>query len=256
MKRWLKIFGGLLILAATAKAAQIRGTIIEAGGGSATVKVEGALAPAPGDSVEIFFTLPGSGDEVSVAKGTVRKVDGDSVQISVRGATGEVEKGHLVRINSAKPQERTTKTARPTATPAASAKGTPPPLKARGKSKAGPKASGPTTAPSPEKKRFAGNWWAETENPPYMIVLSEHGKVVTGYYGQDGSVRGEVRGNTLLATWRQGGTTTVRVGGSTMLKLSDDGQTLSGPWNYDVASNAIGYNGGGSWTLRRMSGSR
>ncbi|MFN2624085.1 MAG: hypothetical protein ABR611_14710 [Chthoniobacterales bacterium] len=247
MKRWLTIFGGILIVVATANAVQIRGKIIETSGASATVKVEGALAPATGDSVEIFFTLPGSGEEVSVAKATVKKVDGDSVQITVHGATGEVETGQLVRINSDNPKKPSAATA--TATPAK--------LKPAVKGKTGTKASAPTSTPAQEKKRFAGSWRVVSESPNYTIVLSEHGKLVTGIYSlEGGAIRGEAHGNTLVATWQQGGVTTVRVGGSTTLTLSDDGQTLSGPWNYDAASNAIGYTGASTWTLRRISGSR
>jgi len=255
MKRWLTIVGGILIVVGTADGVQIKGKIIETSGASATVKVEGTLAPAPGDSAEIFFTLPGSADEVSVAKATVTKVNGDSVQVSLHGATGEVEKGQLVRINSDNPKKRSAATA--TATPAALETATPAQLKPAVKGKAGTKTSAPTSTSPQEKKRFAGSWRAVSENPPYTVVLSEHGKLVTGTYGlEGGSVRGEAHGNTLIATWQQGGVTVVRLGGSTTLKLSDDGQTLSGPWNYDAASNAIGYNGGGTWTLRRISGSR
>jgi hypothetical protein len=264
MKRWPTVLAGILITIVAADAAQISGKVIEANGNTATVKVEGGLAPAAGDSVEIFFTLAGSGDEVSVAKGTVTKVDGDAAQVGLQGATGQVEKGQLVRINSDNPQKLV---AAPTPTPApdstsepATALGkksvppSPPSPSPRNPSKATPKPAATMTPPAQEKKRFAGKWRVLNENPSYTLVLSQNGNKVTGTYDlQDGSLRGEVHGDVLVAKWWQTGN---QAAGAVRLKLSNDGETLSGPWTYDAASLSRGFTGEGMWTLRRIGAPR
>lgn len=105
MKGWFTFFSGILIAVATANAVQITGKIIETSGGSALVKVDGTVSPAVGDSLEIFFTLPGLDDEISVATGTVTGVDADSTKVNIEKATGTVEKGQLVRFKPQSPDQ-------------------------------------------------------------------------------------------------------------------------------------------------------
>ena len=96
-----------LFLVASLGAAEIAGVVQQAGDHSATVRVTGDLAPAVGDKAEIFFKVAGVDGEISVASGSVRTVGGDSVELKIESATGEVAKGQLVRIISPKAQKRT-----------------------------------------------------------------------------------------------------------------------------------------------------
>lgn len=89
-----------------ARAAEIKGTVRAVTGETVTVAVEGDVVPGPGDKVEIFFTLPGGDDEVSVGHGKVSAVNPDSIEVKIDAATGTVERNHHARITSANPQKR------------------------------------------------------------------------------------------------------------------------------------------------------
>jgi hypothetical protein len=83
-------------------AAAILGKVTEVAGQTATISVEGTVAPAIGDSVEIFFKLGGAEDEISVATGKVVSVERGTVKVKIEQATGDVAKDQLARIASVK----------------------------------------------------------------------------------------------------------------------------------------------------------
>ena len=89
-------------------AAEIPGTVRAVSSETITVAVTGDSVPNVGDKAEIFFKLAGVEGDISVATGSVIKVEGDSIQVKIEKATGEVAKDQLVRITSEKPQKRPT----------------------------------------------------------------------------------------------------------------------------------------------------
>lgn len=94
--RILTFSAGVLISAAELFAAQ--GIVTETSGDTAVIKLEGNAAPSPGDSVDIFFKLAGSDEEISVATGTVQSVDGSAIKIRIDQATGEVARDQQARF--------------------------------------------------------------------------------------------------------------------------------------------------------------
>jgi TPR repeat protein len=85
---------------------EITGKVIAVNGNALATKLEGELTPNAGDKAEIFFKLDGVDGEISVATGSVQKVGGDSIELKIERATGEVAKGQLVRIISPMAQKR------------------------------------------------------------------------------------------------------------------------------------------------------
>ena len=92
-------------------AAELTGTVHAVNGDTVAVTIAGDLVPNAGDQALIFFKLAEGDDEISVATGSVVKVEGDSVQLKIWNATGEVEKDQLVRITCEKPEKRNAITA-------------------------------------------------------------------------------------------------------------------------------------------------
>jgi outer membrane protein len=119
----------LLIGAVNLRAVELRGTVQQSAGNRASVALEGDALPVAGDKAEIFFKLPGTDEDISVATARVEKIEGDSVQLTIENATGEVAKDQLVRITSANPQKRgaVTPATKSSATPATAATGAPTP---------------------------------------------------------------------------------------------------------------------------------
>ena len=97
----------------SAQAVEIKGTVRSATADAATIAIEGESAPNAGDPVEIYFKLPGADTEISVGRGKVTAVRGDSVEAKIDKATGTVAKDQLARITSQKPQKRTAIAASP-----------------------------------------------------------------------------------------------------------------------------------------------
>ncbi len=97
----------------------ITGTVRDASGDTATVATDAAWLAAIGDSVEIFFKIPGADEEISVATGTVTAVDAKLAKIKVVNATGTIEKDQLARIKPGpgSPPKTPTVSASPTLTP-------------------------------------------------------------------------------------------------------------------------------------------
>ncbi|MEY2562798.1 MAG: hypothetical protein QOH88_991 [Verrucomicrobiota bacterium] len=93
-----------LLIVGRLPAADITGTIIDATASSATATIDGAAVPSIGDSAEIFFKIPGSDVEVSVANGKVSSVEAKTVKITIEKTTGTVEKNQVVRFMSSAPK--------------------------------------------------------------------------------------------------------------------------------------------------------
>jgi hypothetical protein len=110
-----------------------------------------------------------------------------------------------------------------------------------------------TPPPSPmvqARNDFAGRWKVQNESPAYVLDLQERGGRVTGSYGlQGGSLSGAVVVGRLHATWKQPGN---RRGGSVTFRLSADGNTLTGSWEYNPAIFSSGLRGSGTWIFRRV----
>lgn len=87
-------------------AAEINATVESAAGKSATLQTDSSLLPSLGDKVKIYFKLPGTDDEISVAEGAVVETAGDRIKVEIKEATGTVEKNQLARIDSTKPQAK------------------------------------------------------------------------------------------------------------------------------------------------------
>jgi len=77
-----------------------QGTVTEVAGGEAVVRIASGSRPVAGDTVEIYFKLAGSDEEVSVASGRVVSVANDTVKVKIEDATGEVTKDQLARFKS------------------------------------------------------------------------------------------------------------------------------------------------------------
>jgi hypothetical protein len=88
--------------AATAEAVELAGQVVEVTGGAVRIQVGGEQLPRVGDAVRISFRIPG-GPEVRVGTGTVNRVSGDEVWVTV---TGTPQRGQLATISSASPARR------------------------------------------------------------------------------------------------------------------------------------------------------
>src|ERR1700693_6355867 len=91
---------------AQVQAAEIPGKVSNSTNKYAAVVSDSDLIPAPGDKAEIYFKLPGSDIEVSVATGHVYEITGPNIMVQIDQATGSVAKDQLVRIDSPHPMER------------------------------------------------------------------------------------------------------------------------------------------------------
>lgn len=255
---WLLAFL-ILALPASLSAVEINGTVRSATDKNATIVTDSNLMPAPGDKVEIFFKISGSDEEVSVATGRVIGVDGSSVKVEIVNASGEVGKDQLARITST--------TAQPAATPTPSPSERDPNdvpnifneaqsvIEEQQRSPSPRPLATPSpralSSPSATPKRLSGRWKVQNENASYTLTLRQEGKRVTGSYDlYNGTLKGAVLDDTLVATWQQAGN---RRGGSARLHLSADGQTLQGAWAYDPSVYSSGLTGTGTWTFKRIS---
>lgn len=209
-------------------ALEIRGTVQTVSGNVATVVTEGDVVPATGDRAEIFSKAGGS-----VASGKVIGRKETTVTVQITNVTGTITKNQLVRFTSGGGVEW--KRQHPDDVPNTF-------NEAQSMIEAQRRNA---------TKGFAGRWKVQNENASYVLELQERGGRITGTYDlQGGSLDGAVRGGTLYATWKQPGN---RRGGSVALQLSADGNTLTGPWEYNPATFSSGLRGSGAWTFRRVS---
>lgn len=127
-------------LAVSTEAAEINGKISEASGDTATIVLEGELAPSVGDKAEIFFKHEGV--EISVATGNVAEISATSAKVKITEASGTVSKDQSARITSDQPSKK------PAATSTSTTAGTPAPFKASGPI---PSIQGDWTGAAPDK---------------------------------------------------------------------------------------------------------
>lgn len=221
-------------------ALEIRGKVQTVSGNTVMVVTDGDVVPATGDRAEIFSKAGGS-----VASGKVIGRKETTVTVRIESATGTVTKNQVVRFTSGWKREHPDDVPN-TFNEAQSV------IEAQRRN-----ANRSPTPPSPMvqvRNDFAGRWKVQNENASYVLDLQGSGDRVTGTYGlQGGSLSGFVQGGALHATWKQPGN---RRGGSVALRLSADGNTLSGPWEYDPAIFSSGLRGSGTWTFQRVRGPR
>jgi hypothetical protein len=93
-------------LATDLSGAEIKGRVIHPQEGVVEVKANSALLPNPGDQAEIYFQIPGLSAVAHVASGRVSEIAGDSIQIRIDEAAGQIGSGQLVRIASDRPRTR------------------------------------------------------------------------------------------------------------------------------------------------------
>jgi hypothetical protein len=72
----------------------------------ATVRSTSELVPRPGDKAKIYFKLPGTDTEISVASGHVYEITGPNIMVQIDKASGSVAKDQLVRISSRTPMKQ------------------------------------------------------------------------------------------------------------------------------------------------------
>lgn len=89
----------LALFTVHAGAAQTTGTVSEVTGQSALVKMNGDVLPPVGTKAEIYFKIAGVDEEISVATGTAGAIDHGALRVKIESATGNVEKGQLVRFS-------------------------------------------------------------------------------------------------------------------------------------------------------------
>ena len=87
-------------------AIQITGKVAAISGDTATIAMDGDVLPSVGDKVDVFFKMPGSSAEISVAQGHVYEITGEDIMVEIENATGTVGKDQLVRIDSPNPRKR------------------------------------------------------------------------------------------------------------------------------------------------------
>jgi hypothetical protein len=184
---WFSSLALWSLLAAMAHAAEIGGAVRAAGEGRAEIAVSGDLVPSVGDPAEIYFKIPGGDDEVSVAKGKVAAVAGDSVSVKIEDATGTVAKDQRVRFTSGNPQKKTA--AKVPASPAVQPAAPPRPDRPIAP-QAAPPVNGPIHFDAEKLGTFAANTFAQrgvrfvAEKGEPLVMAAEANMVVPGDHKQ------------------------------------------------------------------------
>ena len=96
-------FVALVATTHAARAVEIPGKVLEAGAGVALVEITEDVVPQSGDPVVIYFTLPGTEDEVLVGKAVVVSVSDHIAKAKLDDPDVIVQQGQLARISSAAP---------------------------------------------------------------------------------------------------------------------------------------------------------
>ena len=128
MKRFCVALLAFAFSHAVLQAAELTGRVVQASAGSADVRLDSDLVPNPGDAAKIFFTLPGSEDEVLVGSGTVTAVEGSTARVKLDDTGVTPQKDQLARVTSSSPKPKSAASAPPvaTATPVPSVASSPP----------------------------------------------------------------------------------------------------------------------------------
>lgn len=88
-----------------ARAAEIRGSVVETDGTNVVVRSEGEMLPAVGDRGEVYVEIPGLDIPAMVAEGFVSET-GDAVRLKISKAFTTVKPGYRVKIDSSAPRPR------------------------------------------------------------------------------------------------------------------------------------------------------
>ena len=99
----------------TISAIEIGGVVKSKTAKYATVVTKSKSLPAPGDKALIYFKMPGSDIEVSVANGHVYEITGPNIMVQIDKSTGVVAKDQLVRFNPSNQKNSQTASTKPTA---------------------------------------------------------------------------------------------------------------------------------------------
>ena len=121
LRKYSSVIFLALAAASALSAAEITGKVRDASGDAATVVVDGDALPAVGDSVEIYFKVPGADEEISVASGKVAAVDAKVVNIKIEKSTGTIAKDQLARIKSGSTPQTLAASPSPVASPSTQA---------------------------------------------------------------------------------------------------------------------------------------
>lgn len=242
--RIMRICAALLVFSGSSQlwALEIKGRVQTVSGNTAFVVTDGDVVPATGDRAEFFSKAGGS-----VATGKVIGRKETTITVQIEKTTGAVMKNQVVRFASGAHADRDPVDVPNTFFEAQSV------IEAQERN--ANRSSTPRPSPMVQiRNDFAGRWKVQNENPAYILDLRERGGRITGTYGlQGGSLSGVVRVGRLHATWKQPGN---RRGGSVTFRLSADGNTLTGYWEYNPAIFSSGLKGSGTWTFQRISRSR
>ena len=87
---------------AQVRAVDINGTVTEAQGDTVQITTQSDVLPNLGDTVSVFFRIPGTDDEIVVGSGSVTAIKGEVIGAKIEKATGQPQKGQLARITSEK----------------------------------------------------------------------------------------------------------------------------------------------------------
>jgi hypothetical protein len=236
--------GAILLFSASSQlwALEIRGKVQSVSGNTALVVADGDVVPATGDRAD-FLSKAGA----SVASGKVIGRKETTMTVQITNGLGAVMKNQVVRFTSGEWKREDPIDVPNTFNEAQSV------IEAQERN--ANRNSTPRPSPMVQARNdFAGRWRVQNENPAYILDLQERGGRVTGSYGlQGGSLSGAVVVGRLHATWKQPGN---RRGGSVTFRLSADGNTLTGYWEYNPAIFSSGLQGSGTWTFQRISRSR
>lgn len=223
-------------------ALEIKGRVQSVSGNTALVVTDGDVVPATGNRARFFSKAGGS-----VATGKVIGRKETTIKVQIEKTTGPVVKDQVVRFASRAHADRDPVDVPNTFLEAQSV------IEAQERN-ANRSSTSPPSPMVQVRNDFAGRWKVLNETPAYVLDLRERGGRITGTYGlQGGSLSGVVRVGRLHATWKQPGN---RRGGSVTFRLSADGNTLTGYWEYDPALFSSGLKGTGTWTFQRISGPR
>jgi len=134
---------------ATSPGADIAGVVQSSTAKYATVTTSSKTFPKPGTKAEIFFKVPGSDVDVSVASGHVYEITGTNIMVQIDKATAKVAKNQLVRFSAQAPDAKTVTPPPPTSTPSPSKQPAPP-------------------ANSSLKQQILGTWQGPTHRTTYF----------------------------------------------------------------------------------------
>ncbi len=95
----------LFILASSAPAAEINGSVSKVEGQTITIRSTSDMLPVAGDKLVVSAEIPGVG-KARVGSATISSVDGDVIRATIDEATGTVKPGQIATIQSPNPVRR------------------------------------------------------------------------------------------------------------------------------------------------------